>query len=139
MGLGGPGGGGGELVKVGGPPAWSWSANVPAPSMFTWLKLTLVMELPSTHWMASYEESSRSVSVTLIVPVMGAFSASNHSAPTPKFQFGSRLPARSVVSRAIVVVPAGGTLLTRLARGIPPPLVCVPATPLSVPAMSCPP
>ena len=75
---------------------------MPAPAMVTLLRLTPLI-VPSTHWIASYGLCSISALDTLIGPVIAPWLPSNHSAPTPNCQFGSRLPSRIMVLLEMVV------------------------------------
>ncbi len=76
---------------------------------------------------------------TLVSPDMAASRASNHSAPTPNCQFGSRLPDRMIVLRSTSVRPSG-VEANRWATWMPPPWVRPASmTRLSVTKLSWPP
>src|ERR1022692_4164634 len=94
------------LLNVAAPPVCSCRAKVPVPAIVTLLSDT-PLTVPSTHWTASNGLCSISALVTLIGPVTEPWLPSNHSAPTPNCQFGSRSPSRIMVLLEIVVVPTG--------------------------------
>lgn len=87
--------------------------------MVTLFRLT-PLTVPSTHWTASYGLCSISALLTLIGPVIAPWLPSNHSAPTPNCQFGSRLPSRIRVLFDTVVVPTG-VEVKRCPTWMPPP------------------
>src|ERR1700756_569206 len=89
--------------------------------MDTLLRLT-PLTVPSTHWIASNGLCSISAFDTLIGPVTAPWLPSNHSAPTPNCQFGSRLPSRIMVLLEIVVRPSG-VEVNRWPTWMPPPWV----------------
>ena len=109
------------LVSVAVPPVCSCRAKVPVPAMVTLLRLTLLI-VPSTHWTASYGLCSISALLTLIGPGPQPWLPSNHSAPTPNCQFGSRSPSRIIVLLEIVVRPTG-VEVKRCPTWMPPPWV----------------
>ena len=126
------------LVIVAVPPVCSCRAKVPVPTMDTLLRLT-PLTVPSTHWMASNGLCSISALVTLIGPVTAPWLPSNHSAPTPNCQFGSRLPSLIIVLLEMVVRPTG-VELKRCPTWMPPPWVMpVSSTRLPVTVLLLPP
>ena len=126
------------LVNEAAPPVCSCSANVPVPAIVTLFRLTPLI-VPSTHWTASNGLCSIRSLVTLIGPVTAPWLPSNHSAPTPNCQFGSRSPSRIMVLFEMVVVPTGVDV-KRCPTWMPPPWVIpVSWTRLPVTVLSWPP
>ena len=82
------------LVIVAAPPTCSCTTKVPVFWIVALLIFTLVMLEPETNWIASYGLCWIRMLSTLVSPVIAPSRASNHSAPTPNCQFGSRLPDR---------------------------------------------
>src|SRR3954469_13554930 len=87
------------LVIVAEPPTCSWTTQVPVFWIVALLIFTLVMLEPDTNWTASYGLCWMRMLSTFVRPFMAASRASNHSAPTPNCQLGSRLPDRMIVLR----------------------------------------
>ena len=107
------------LVNVAEPPVCSCIAKVPVPAMVTLFSET-PLTVPSTHWTASNGLCSIRALLTLIGPVIAPWLPSNHSAPTPNCQFGSRSPSRIRVLLEIVVRPTG-VEVKRCPTWMPPP------------------
>src|SRR5579863_2608909 len=89
--------------------------------MVTLLRLTPLI-VPSTHWTASKGLCSISALDTLTGPPPQPWLPSNHSAPTPNCQLGSRSPSRIMVLLEIVVVPSA-VEVNRWPTWMPPPWV----------------
>jgi hypothetical protein len=93
----------------------------------------------TTNRNALYVESRNVLSVMSMRPAMFACRAYNQIAPSPRSQFRSRGPPRTVVLRANVSVPSNGVALNRDPACSVLPSRIGSATRLSVTALSLPP
>ncbi len=127
------------LVIVAAPATCSCATNVPVFWIVALLIFTLLIWEPETNWIASYGLCWIRMLSTFVRPFMTPSRASNHSAPTPNCQFGSRLPDRMIVLRSTSVRPIG-VEAKRCATWMPPPwLRPASMTRLSVTKLSWPP
>ncbi len=127
------------LVIVAAPPTCSCTTKVPVFWIVALLIATLLMFDPETNWIASYGLCWIRMLSTFVRPVIVPSRASNHSAPTPNCQFGSRFPSRIRVLRSTSVRPSTVDA-KRWATWMPPPWVRPASmTRLSVTRLSWPP